>query len=103
MHRSVKGWTSDFGRFVSDYGVPALVRDLAAQGEPVIPSTVYKWMAGAAQPRPQLARTLVALSGGALTLDAIFSHRDHALGEGRGHGITLKLSLPAQRGPARRR
>lgn len=104
MHRSVRGWTSDFGRFVSEYegGVPALARDLAAQGEPVIPSTIYKWMAGAAQPRPQLARTLVALSGGALTLEAIFSLREHALGEGRGNGISLKLTLPARREPARR-
>ena len=102
MRRSVKGWSTDFGRFVSGYGVPALARDLAAQGEPVIPSTIYKWMAGAAQPRPQLARVLVGLSRGGLTLEAIFSHREGALGEGGGHGIATQLTPPARREQARR-
>jgi hypothetical protein len=101
MRRRVQGWETPFGRFVSEYGVPALARDLTAQGEPVIPSSIYKWMAGVCNPRPQLARKLVTLSEGQLSLEAIFEHRDQVLGTGVGDGIGMRLSLPPGRAPAR--
>ena len=102
MRRRVQGWDTDFGRFVSEYGVPALARDLSAQGAPVIPSSIYKWMAGVCNPRPQLARQLVSLSAGRLSLEAIFSHREQVLGNGGGNEITTRLTLPPGRLAVRR-
>lgn len=101
MRRRVPGWDTTFGQFVSEYGVAALARDLAGMGEPVIPSSIYKWMAGASAPRAQLARRLVSLSEGRLTLEVIFSHREAVLGEGGGDGIFTRLTLPARREPSR--
>jgi hypothetical protein len=80
----VSGWSTPFGRFVSEYGVPALARDLTARGAQVLPASIYKWVAGSTEPRPQMARMMRELSRGRLSFDAIYMHR--AAANGNGHG-----------------
>jgi hypothetical protein len=67
-------WQTEFGRWVRDFGVPRIVSALA--GDPdlrVTNQSVYEWLQGHA-PRPARAAALVELSGGRLTLDAIYQH-----------------------------
>ena len=64
-----------FGHWVSDYGVPALVRDLGAAGEPIHFNTVYRWLAGTVYVRPSIALKIVELSRERITLRDIYHHR----------------------------
>lgn len=74
--KRVGGWRTRFGKFVAKYGVSELARDLSACGAPVIPSAVYKWVAGNNTPRAAVIRKLVTLSSGKLCHEDIYSHRD---------------------------
>jgi predicted component of type VI protein secretion system len=84
-------WETKFGRWVSDFGVPRVVRALARDPDlRVTNQAVYEWLQGHA---PRLARAvaLVEMSGGRLTLDAIYQHgrevrhpEDASPGGGRG-------------------
>lgn len=85
MRRRDPFWRTRFGSFVSNYGnggaeaevsgVPRLVMDLSERGVSLSKQTVYHWLSGATSPRPHVAEVLRDLSGGQLTLDAIFEHR----------------------------
>jgi hypothetical protein len=67
-------WETDFGRWVSETGVPRIVAALARDPDlRVTNNTVYHWLRGHA-PRPERAKALVELSGGRLTLEAIYDH-----------------------------
>jgi hypothetical protein len=67
-------WDTAFGRWVSDVGIPCIVSALADDPDLRITNqTVYEWLQGHA-PRPSRAKALVDLSGGRLTLDAIYEH-----------------------------
>ena len=67
-------WETKFGRWVSETGVPRIVAALARDPDlRVTNNTVYHWIRGHA-PRPERAQALVELSGGRLTLEAIYDH-----------------------------
>lgn len=67
-------WTTDFGRWVAEYGVPSIVAALACDPDlRVTNDAVYQWIKGV-EPRPARARALVRLSRGRLTLEAIYEH-----------------------------
>jgi len=67
-------WETDFGRWVADFGVPQIVKALARDPElRVTNQAVYEWLQGH-PPRPARAMALVKLSGGQLTLEAIYEH-----------------------------
>jgi hypothetical protein len=59
---------------VGDFGVPRIVAALARDPDlRVTNQAVYEWLQGHA-PRPARAMALVELSGGRLTLEAIYEH-----------------------------
>ena len=67
-------WDTEFGRWVGDVGVPCIVSALARDPDlRVTNQTIYEWLQGH-PPRPSRARALVELSGGRLTLEAIYDH-----------------------------
>ena len=67
-------WETDFGRWVADFGVPQIVKALARDPElRVTNQAVYEWLQGH-PPRPARAMALVEMSGGRLTLEAIYEH-----------------------------
>jgi hypothetical protein len=67
-------WQTEFGRWVRDVGVSRIVTALAQDPDlRVTNQAVYEWLRGHA-PRPARAIALVELSGGRLTLDAIYGH-----------------------------
>jgi len=67
-------WQTEFGQWVSDFGVPRIVAALARDPDlRVTNQTVYEWLQGHA-PRPTRAMALVEMSGGRLTLEAIYDH-----------------------------
>ena len=67
-------WDTEFGSWVREVGVPRIVSALARDPDlRVTNSAVYQWLQGH-EPRPARARALVRLSGGRLTLDAIYDH-----------------------------
>jgi hypothetical protein len=67
-------WDTEFGRWVSDMGVPRIVAALAHDPDLRITNqTVYEWLQGHA-PHPTRAMALVEMSGGRLTLNAIYEH-----------------------------
>ena len=67
-------WQTEFGRWVADFGVPRIVAGLAHDPSLRITNqTVYEWLQGHA-PHPARAMALVEMSGGRLTLDAIYQH-----------------------------
>ena len=67
-------WETEFGRWVADFGVPRIVKALARDPElRVTNQAVYEWLQGH-PPRPARAMALVELSGGRLTLEAIYEH-----------------------------
>jgi len=72
--RAPDRWQTDFGRWVSEVGVPRIVATLAH--DPALRVTnqaVYEWLQGHA-PQPSRAMALVAMSGGRLTLESIYRH-----------------------------
>ena len=67
-------WETEFGRWVSDFGVPRIVKALARDPDlRVTNQAVYEWLQGH-PPRPARAMALVELSGGRLTLETIYEH-----------------------------
>jgi len=67
-------WETDFGRWVSDVGVPSIVSALAKDPDlRVTNHAVYHWLKGFA-PRPDRAMALVELSGGRISLETIYRH-----------------------------
>ena len=67
-------WKTEFGQWVSDFGVPRIVAGLARDPDlRVTNQAVYEWLQGHA-PRPARAMALVEMSGGRLTLEAIYKH-----------------------------
>lgn len=67
-------WQTPFGQWVSDFGVSRIVSALAPNPDlRVTHDAVYHWLGGHA-PRPARAMALVELSGGRLTLEAIYQH-----------------------------
>ena len=80
-------WDTEFGRWVSDFGVPRIVAALAHDPDlRVTNQAVYEWLQGHA-PHPARAMALVEMSQGRLTLDAIYQHsRQMKLTEGDSGG-----------------
>ena len=67
-------WETEFGRWVGEFGVPRIVKALARDPDlRVTNQAVYEWLQGH-PPRPARAMALVELSGGRLTLEAIYQH-----------------------------
>lgn len=67
-------WETEFGRWVGDFGVPRIVKALARDPDlRVTNQAVYEWLQGH-PPRPARAMALVELSGGRLSLEAIYQH-----------------------------
>ena len=67
-------WQTEFGRWVGEFGVPRIVKALAHDPDlRVTNQAVYEWLQGH-PPRPARAMALVELSGGRLTLEAIYEH-----------------------------
>jgi hypothetical protein len=74
FRRTPSRWETEFGRWVSDFGVSRIVSALAPDADLRITNqTVYEWLQGHA-PRPSRASALVEISGGRLTLEAIYEH-----------------------------
>jgi hypothetical protein len=74
IRRDPSRWQTDFGRWVGDTGVPRIVAALARDPDlRVTNQAVYEWLQGHA-PRPPRAMALVEMSGGRLTLEAIYRH-----------------------------
>jgi len=72
--RAPSRWETEFGRWVGDFGVSRIVKALAHDPDlRVTNQAVYEWLQGHA-PRPARAMALVELSGGQLTLEAIYEH-----------------------------
>ena len=68
-------WQTNFGQWVGEVGVPAIVSELETDPDlRVSAKAVYSWLRGC-EPRPDRARALVNLSGGAITLNMIYCHR----------------------------
>lgn len=67
-------WDTEFGRWVSDVGIPRIVTALARDPDlRVTNQAVYEWLQGHA-PHPTRAMALVEISGGPLTLESIYRH-----------------------------
>jgi len=67
-------WQTEFGRWVADVGVPQIVKALDHDPDlRVTNQAVYEWLQGH-PPRPARAMALVEMSGGRLTLEAIYEH-----------------------------
>ena len=72
--RDPSPWETEFGRWVSDFGASRIVEALA--NDPSLRVTnqaVHEWLQGHT-PCPARATALVELSGGRLTLEAIYDH-----------------------------
>lgn len=72
QHRSTR-WDTPFGRWVHATSVSGIVEALAPDPElRVTKHAVYEWVAGRTAPTPAHGMALVRLSGGRLTLEAIY-------------------------------
>lgn len=81
--RAPDRWQTEFGRWVSDFGVSRIVSTLARDPDLRITNqTVYEWLQGHA-PRPARAMALVEMSGGHLSLEAIYHHSREVRGSPR--------------------
>lgn len=75
MIREPLRWQTHFGRWVTDITPGRLAAQLRAAGTPVSESAVYKWVAGAHVPRPDVALRIVEISGGIVTLGDVYACR----------------------------
>ena len=83
--RAPDRWQTEFGRWVADFGVPNIVAGLAHDPDLRITNqAVYEWLQGHA-PQPARAMALVEMSGGRLTLEAIYRHASQVR-RAAGHG-----------------
>jgi len=71
-------WNTRFGRFSA--------RRLSSIAEVagVRPHTIYDWISGRHDPEPKHARAIVRMSGGSITFNDIYGHRDKLEGNGDG-------------------
>lgn len=60
-------WSTPLGRWVGQFGAPRLAEELGVRRQ-----TVYHWIAGRSRPRTPVALRIVALSSGALSLEALY-------------------------------
>lgn len=74
--REPQRWRTAFGRWVGRVGVPQVVRHLHAERQTVTPTAVYQWLSGDRVPRPDRAAAMVRGSGGQISLDDVYRHRE---------------------------
>ena len=74
-------WTTPFGRWVQQTGVPELADALTKKGELVTTSAIYAWIAGRAVPQPAKASIILELAEGRLTWHDIYGQRKLVLAE----------------------
>ena len=99
MRRRVVGrWETPLGRFVDAFGAARLVAAFAARGDPICSRTPYSWISGATVPRADHALTLVELARGAITLDAIYRHRQLVRRAHRGGTLELQTGAHSPTG-----
>lgn len=72
----VDRWDTPFGRWVRDYSVDRLVRELQRRGHRVTAPAVYSWVRGAHQPKPAIGMEIVRLADGYLGFNDVYGHRD---------------------------
>lgn len=65
-----------FGSWVHRYTPRRLRADLEVAGHPLTVQSVYDWLAGRTNPRPDVARAITRLSDGELGLTDVYRHRD---------------------------
>jgi len=75
MYREPLRWQTHLGQWVTDVTPSRVAQELRSAGTPVTAGAVYKWVAGASVPRPEVALQLVELSGGRLTFAEIYLQR----------------------------
>ncbi len=75
MRRVTLRWRTPLGRFVGDFGVQRLTRELNAVGAPVTEKAVYHWLSGAHVPRIEHAAAIVRISSGRLTIEKVYRQR----------------------------
>lgn len=86
--RSPARWQTDFGQWVSDFGVSRIVDALAHDPDLRVTSrAVYQWLRGHS-PHPTRAMALVEISGGNLSLESIYRHRSEIGKEKQEDGST---------------
>ena len=90
MRRDPRRWQTPFGRYIAQRGVPWVVGRLEAEGLPVTPFAVYHWVAADTAPRPAFAHALVRTSGGVLTLNDIYEHREQLEHQAGREGATCR-------------
>ena len=74
FRRTPARWETEFGRWVSDFGVSRIVSALARDPDlRVTNRAVYEWLQGH-PPHPSRAMALVQISEGRLTLETIYEH-----------------------------
>lgn len=76
--RALGRWETPFARTIDQLGGATRVAKLLSENPetPVTVVSVYNWIAGRFYPRPAYAKRIVELSGGSLTLDQVYQHRD---------------------------
>ena len=67
-------WGTQFGSFISSYGVGELADALRQQGAPTTTSAIYSWVSGLGMPRPERIVALQYISGGLVTFQTIVEH-----------------------------
>jgi len=90
MRRDPRRWQTPFGRYIAQRGIRWVVGRLEAEGLPVTPFAVYHWLAADTAPRPVFAHALVRTSGGALTLDDVYEHRQQLERQAGQEGATCR-------------
>jgi hypothetical protein len=93
MRAQPRRWSTPFGRWIRRIGVREITSRLGAAGQPVTAQAVYGWVAGTRQPRPDLAAILAGMSGGAIRMEDVYSHRRKALPRSDGAD---QLLVPSQ-------
>src|SRR6267142_1318741 len=75
VKRSPTRWRTRFGSWMDGVTVNGVLSGLEQAGHPVTKCVAYQWLAGRSSPRLPVARALLRLSGGSITLDDILGHR----------------------------
>lgn len=76
MDREPRRWRTRFGSWVRAYTVPRLTRDLVDLGQPITQKAVYEWLAGRVAPHPDRAMAITRISGGRVSLQDVYRHRE---------------------------
>jgi hypothetical protein len=75
LRREPRRWRTQFGRWVTSYGVSRLAVELSGAGHPVTRHAIYQWVAGVTAPRPGRALAIVQLSRGEVAMGDIYRQR----------------------------